>query len=81
MKKLLFIFLLLIPFMVYAEYDESKITIKSFTKVDSEGYGKELSSPSITNNEISFNIQLSNRGDSVTYELVIKNESGEDVEL
>ena len=81
MKKILFILILLIPYIIYAEYDESKVTIESFTLVDTEGYGKELSNPTIDNNGISFNIQVSNKGDSVTYQLVIKNESGEDVEL
>ena len=81
MKKLLFILILLIPFIVYAEYDESKVTIKSFTKVATTGYGEELSSPTITDDGIKFNIKVSNKDDSVTYELVIKNESGEDIEV
>ena len=81
MKKILFLLILLIPFIVYAEYDESKVTIKSFTKVATTGYGEELSSPTITDDGIKFNIKVSNKDDSVTYELVIKNESGEDIEV
>ncbi len=81
MKKILFMLVLLIPFIVYAEYDESKVTIESLIKTKTEGYGKEINSPRINGNNINLEVQFTEVDDSVTYDITIKNESGEDIEL
>ncbi len=81
MKKILFLLMLLIPFIVYGEYDESKVTIESLIKTKTEGYGKEKNAPRINGNNINLDVQFTEVDDSVTYDITIKNESGEDIEL
>ena len=81
MKKILFMLILLIPFLVYAEYDESKVTIESFYKSSTEGLGKEEGKAFVNGTNVTFHIQFTELYDSVTYDMVIKNESGEDIEL
>ena len=81
MKKILFIFILLIPFIVYAEYDESKITIESFGMSSHEGHGTENATAVINGKNVNFNCEVSDVGDKITFNMVIKNESGEDIEV
>jgi hypothetical protein len=69
------------PFIVYAEYDESKVTVQSVRKDSTEGYGKEVNGPRVSGKDINLDIQFTYLDDSITYNLVIKNESGEDIEL
>ena len=81
MKKILFMLILLIPFIVCAEYDESKITIESFGMSSHEGHGSENASAVINGKNVNFNYVVSDVGDKITFDMVIKNESGEDIEV
>ena len=81
MKKILFMLILLIPFIVYAEYDESKITIESFGMSSHEGNGSENATAVINGKNVNFNYEVSDVGDKITFDMVIKNESGEDIEV
>ena len=81
MKKILFIIILLFPFIVKAEYDESKITIESFGMSYKEGYGSETSTPTISGRTVNFSYEVSDIGDKIIFDMTIKNTSGEDIEL
>ena len=77
MKKILFMLFLLIPFMVYAE----DISISSFEVSSTSGLGKVVSNPSYEDMNIDIYNDFYNVGDAVTYDLVISNNSDEDVEI
>ena len=80
MKKILFMLILLIPFFVYAECD-SKVTISKLELKEKKGYAEELEPSSYECNNIKLNIKMYNKDDSVIYNLTIKNNSDDDVEL
>ncbi len=80
MKKILFMFLLFIPFFVYAECD-SKVTISKLELDSKKGYAEELEQSSYECNNIKLNIKMYNKDDSIIYNLTIKNNSDDDVEL
>ncbi|MBR6133168.1 MAG: hypothetical protein IKQ29_00465 [Bacilli bacterium] len=80
MKKILFILILLIPFIVYAEYDESKVTVESIDLAYIEGFARN-NGVSVDGNGINLSCYVGDVGDRLVYNLVVKNESGEDVEL
>ena len=74
-----FLILLLIPFIVLAEEcDVSKITITSIEQSEISGNTEEISEPTIKNRNINFNLKMYDVNDSVTYDMVIKNDSEED---
>ena len=84
MKKriLLFFVLLLFPVFVYAEAcDTSNITITGIEKINSTGYTEEIEEPSTDNTSVSTNLRLYDVGDSITYEINIKNKSNKDFDL
>ena len=77
MKKILFMFILFIPIFVYAE----DISISSFELSSTSGLGKIVDNPSYNGLDINISNEFYNVGDSVTYDLVISNNSDEDVEI
>ncbi len=77
MKKILFMLILLIPVIVFAE----DISISSFEVNSTSGLGKVVSDPSHEDMNINVYNEFSNVGDTVTYDLVINNNSDEDVEI
>ena len=80
MKYLRFLLvLLLIPFIVLAEEcDISKITITSMEQNNINGNTEELSTPTYKDRNIKLNLKMYDVGDSITYDLTIKNDSDED---
>ena len=73
-----FLILLFIPFIVLAEEcDISKITITSIEQSKINGNTEEISEPTIKNRNINFNLKMYDVNDSITYDLVIKNDSEE----
>ena len=82
MKKILYLIILLfIPFYVYADScDLSKIKIEAVSVSNNNGEVVETESTTQDNN-INFNLKMSKPGDSITYRIVIKNESKEDLEI
>ena len=84
MKKrlLLFLVLFLFPLFVYAEScDTSNITRTGIEKINSTGYTEEIEEPSTDNTSVSTNLRLYDVGDSITYEINIKNKSNKDFDL
>ncbi len=75
-KLLLFLILLLIPFVVKAE--ESKITIESITLVSTTGNIEETSPATAENQTINLDLKMNVPGDSIEYLLKIKNNTNED---
>ena len=71
--------LLLIPFIVLAEEcDISKITITSMEQNSIEGNTEVISEPTFKDRSISLNLKMYEVGDSITYDITIKNDSNED---
>ena len=68
MKKILFMFILFIPIFVYAE----DISISSFELSSTSGLGKIVDNPSYNGLDINISNEFYNVGDSVTYDLVMK---------
>ena len=75
-KLLLFLILLLIPFIVKAE--ESKITIESITLVSTTGNIEETSPATAEDQTINLDLKMNVPGDSIEYLLKIKNNTNED---
>ncbi len=80
MKYLKFLLILLfIPFIVLAEKcDISKITITSMEQNSIEGNTEVISEPTFRDRSISLNLKMYDVGDSITYNMTIKNDSDED---
>ena len=80
MKYLKYLFImLLIPFIVLAEEcDISKITITSMEQSSIEGNTEEIEEPTFQDRSINLNLKLYDVGDSITYNMTIKNDSEED---
>ena len=75
----IFLILLLIPFMVLAEEcDVSNITITSMKPNKIEGNTEVISDPTFEDRTINLNLKMYNVNDSITYDLVIQNDSEED---
>lgn len=75
-KKLLFLLLLVIPFMVNAEScDENKIKFESIKLVSMVGNAQEKSSATINGRKINLDLRMSKVGDSAVYSVLVKNES------
>ena len=71
--------LLLIPFIVFAEdCDVSKITITSMEQNSIEGNTEVISEPTFRDRNINLNLKMYDVGDSITYDMTIKNDSDED---
>ena len=80
-KNLLFLLLLLfIPTFVLAadQCNAGDIQIKSIQLVDQKAYATELSEPTFTGNQVYLDLNLFDVNDSLSYEIVIKNQSKED---
>ena len=74
-----FLILLLIPFIVLAEdCDISKITISSIKQKSIEGNTVEIDEPKIQDKDINLNLKMFEIGDSITYDITIKNDTEED---
>ena len=81
-KRFLFLVLLLLPVLVYAENcDTSNITVTSIKKINSSGYTEEIEEPNTDNTSVSTNLRLYDVGDSITYEVKIKNKTNKDYDL
>ena len=73
------ILLLLIPFSVKAEEcDYSNITITNIERKSIEGNTTEIEKPTFKDKIINFNIKMFNIGDSITYNIRIKNDTKKD---
>ena len=77
LKILLFIFLLLVPFMVKAQ----DVKIKEVTLVDSTEGMEVEEHPEFENLKINFNLKFSKLGDFVKYKVVLENTSDKAYEL
>ena len=80
MKYLKYLLILLfIPFLVLAEEcDISKITITAMEQSGIEGKTEVISAPTYQDRNISLNLKMYEVGDSITYNMTIKNDSEED---
>ena len=82
MKKIIItilIMLFFIPFIVNAETcDTDKITIESITLENKSDNVEELSEATATGKNISIDLSMLSVGDSIEYNLLIKNDSNED---
>ena len=75
----IFLILLLIPFIVLAEEcDVSNIAITSMKPNKIEGNTEVISDPTFEDRTINLNLKMYDVNDSITYDLVIKNDSEED---
>ena len=75
----IFLILLLIPFMVLAEEcDVSNITITSMKPNKIEGNTEVISDPTFEDRTINLDLKMYEVGDSITYDMTIKNDSEED---
>lgn len=85
MKKYLLPILLLlmfIPLVVNAETcDTDKISISSIAIESKSDNVEELSEATVSGKSINLDLSMSNVGDYIEYELVVKNDSNEDYEL
>ena len=85
MKRILLsiiFFVMLIPILVYAETCENdKVTIQSIEVKGKTGSTIEKSKPVINGNSLDLNLTMLDVGDSIEYEMKIKNESKEDYEI
>ncbi len=83
MKYLKFLLIiLLVPFIVLAEEcDLSKITITAMELSGREGEADEVDVPTFQDRNISLNLKLYEVGDSISYNMTIKNDSEEDYML
>ncbi len=83
MKFLKFLLIiLLVPFIVMAEEcDLSKITITAMELSGREGEADEVDVPTFQDRNISLNLKLYEVGDSISYNMTIKNDSEEDYML
>ncbi len=85
MKKILFyvlIFILFIPFVVYAETcDNDGISIQSIKWVDKSDNVEGYDDATANKKNITLNLSMSDVGDNIKYEVVIKNDSNQDYKL
>ena len=78
LKYFLFL-LLIIPFMVLAEEcDVSNITITSMKPNKIEGNTEVISDPTFEDRTINLDLKMYDVGDSISYDMTIKNDSEED---
>ncbi len=74
-KKLLLIILLLLPLCISAETCNSdNISIQSINAISSNGFAIEKSPATIKDKKIHLNIEMDKVGDSITYNILVKNE-------
>jgi len=75
----IFIIILLIPFIVLAEEcDVSNITITSMKPNKIEGNTEVISDPTFEDRTINLDLKMYEVGDSISYDMTIKNDSEED---
>ena len=82
-RYLLFILLLLIPFIVYAEdsCNPNNIKIESIELKEKSDNVEENSEPISNGNSVNVDLKVNRVGDTATYELLVKNISDEDYEI
>ena len=83
MKKILLFLFLILPISVFAwdSCNSDKVVIKSISKVDESGYVEENNAPITDGKIVSTDIKLYDVGDSITYNIKLKNDSDEDYSL
>jgi len=83
MKKVLFLILLFVPFLVYAQTcNTDDLIIKSITLDNDKSVGVEEKTPaSINDNNLLLDLSFDTLGNTAEYLIVIKNDSNEDYEL
>ena len=85
MKKALLsilFFVMFIPVFVMAETcDTDKITIESINVTNSTGNASEKSNATVENKNINLDLSMHDVDDSITYKMVVKNDSSEDFEM
>lgn len=84
MKKFVLplLFMMLVPFVVYAETcDIDKITIDNITIENKSNNVEEIEEAAANGKNINLNLSMSEVGDNIEYNFVVKNESNEDYEL
>ena len=75
-KVFILLLILFLPFAVSAkDCDLSKITISSIEQKNIEGNTEEIEEPTITGKNIKFNLKMYEVGDSITYDVTIKNDT------
>ncbi|MBQ3308078.1 MAG: hypothetical protein IJG68_07820 [Bacilli bacterium] len=80
MKKIMFIFLMLIPLFVNAEScDVSNTTVESIELGTIVGNAQELEPASIDGEKIKLDVKLYDPGDSIDYNIVVKNTTTNDI--
>ena len=78
----LLLFILLTPFFVHAEKcDINKISIDDIKLKSLVGEAKELAKASANGMNINLNLSMNDIGDSIEYQMIIKNTSDKDYEL
>ena len=71
--------IIFIPFIVNAEEcDIDKITINSMKKTSIEGNTEEIEEPTFKDRNIDLNLKMYEVGDSISYDMTIKNDSNDD---
>ena len=79
MKKIILFIMLLIPFFVLAEEcDLDKISITSLEQVSIDGKTETVDNATYDDKTMNFNLKMIEVGDSITYNITIKNDSNED---
>ena len=83
MKKILFaLLILLVPFMVYADTcDNGKVKIQSAISSSINGLAEETGDINFEGKTIDVNVKFYEVGDSITYDILIENNSDDDYEL
>ena len=83
MKKLFLFLFLLLPISVFAwdSCNSDNVIIENISMVDSDGYVVENNSASTNGKMVSTDVKLYDVGDSITYNIKLKNNSGEDYSL
>ena len=77
-KYLLFILVLLVPFFVKAE---SKVKITEVELVEKDDSVEVIEEPTFEGLSIDFNLKFSRPNTSVSYKIIVKNESKKDYEI
>ncbi|MBR4178766.1 MAG: BspA family leucine-rich repeat surface protein [Bacilli bacterium] len=84
MKKIvlaILMFFMFMPFIYGESCDANKITIDSITIDEMNGSVFEKNNASVEGNNINLDLSMSNVGDSITYKIIVKNDSDEIFEI
>ena len=83
MRKIIFLFILIIPFMIKAEgtCDSTSVKIESIEISEKGNYIEEVNKSTASSNEVNLDLKVNNVGDSIKYKLVLKNTAEDDYEI